>query len=186
MNFIAQLWLPIVLSAVLVFVASSLVHMVFKWHNVDYRKLANEDAVRAAIRASNPSPGEYVLPYCTGAKDFKNPELVQKFVDGPVGFITLRPAGPPRMGGALGLWFLYVLVIGAICAYVASKALPPEASFLQVCRVVGALSFLAYAGGSVSSGIWMGKPWPSVAKDVLDAIIYAVITALTFGWLWAR
>ena len=88
------------------------------------------------------------------------------------------------MGGALGLWFAYTLVISAIAAYVASRVLTGEANFLQVCRVVGALSFLAYAAGSVQAGIWMGKPWGSVAKDLLDGAIYAAITAMTFAWLW--
>jgi hypothetical protein len=84
------------------------------------------------------------------------------------------------------MWFAFILVVGAIAAYIAQKTLPPGAPFLQVCRVVSALAFLAYGGGSVTAGIWMGKPWPSVAKDVLDAAIYATITALTFGWLWLR
>ena len=43
---LASLWLPIVLAAVAVFVVSSLIHMVFRWHASDYRKLSNEDEVR--------------------------------------------------------------------------------------------------------------------------------------------
>ena len=184
MTFLIDLCIPIVLSAVLVFVASSLIHMVFKWHNPDFRKLANEDEVRAVIRAGNPAPAQYVIPHCADMKDMKSPELVKKFEEGPVAMLTLRPSGAPKMGGALGMWFAYALVISAIAAYVASRVLSNEANFLQVCRVVGALSFLAYTGGSVQAGIWMGKPWPSVAKDVLDGAIYAVLTAVTFAWLW--
>ena len=60
MSGIAQLWLPILSTAALIFIASSLIHMVFKWHNADYKKLANEDDVRAAIRATSPAPGQYV------------------------------------------------------------------------------------------------------------------------------
>ena len=33
---LAALWLPILLSAVIVFVASSLIHMVSGWHKSDY------------------------------------------------------------------------------------------------------------------------------------------------------
>jgi hypothetical protein len=44
MAMLASLWLPILLAAVGVFVVSSLIHMLFKWHNRDYRKLPNEDA----------------------------------------------------------------------------------------------------------------------------------------------
>ena len=186
MAFIAQLWIPILASAVLVFVASSLIHMVFKWHNPDFRKLANEDEVRAVLRAGGSAPGEYMIPHCGDMKDMKNPQFVKKFEEGPVGMLTLRPNGAPKMGGALGMWFVYTLVISGIAAYVASKTLIGEVNFLQVCRVVSALAFLAYAGGSVQAGIWMGKPWGSVAKDLLDGAIYAAITAMTFAWWWPR
>ena len=186
MSFLAQLWIPIVVSAVLLFVMSSLIHMVFKWHNSDYHKLANEDAVRDAIRAGNPAPGMYVIPYCQEMKDFKTPEVQKKFVDGPVGFVTLRPNGPPTMGKALGLWFAFLLVVGVIAAYVSWKALGAASSFGSVARVVGALAFLAFAGGPLTRGIWMGQSASSVAKEVLDAVIYAAIMGATFGWLWPR
>jgi hypothetical protein len=186
MSFIAELWIPIVVSAVLIFIASSLIHMVFKWHNSEYRKLSNEDAVRVAVRAGSPAPGQYVIPHCLDMKDMGSPEMQQKFVEGPIAFITVRPSGPPKMGGALGMWFAYVLGVCAIAAYVAQHSIPEGANFYHVSRVVGALSFLAHAGGSVQLGIWMGKPWSSVGKDVLDAIIYAVIAGSTFGLLWPR
>ncbi len=186
MDFITLLWMPIVVSAVLVFIASSLIHMVFQWHKTDYHKLANEDEARAALRAA--PPAQYMIPHCAGMKEMKTPEMTKKFQEGPIAWITVRPPGAPRMGSALGLWFAFSLAIGAIAAYIAQKTLPPmpATNFLQVCRVVGAIAFLAYAGGSVQMGIWMGKPWGSVAKDVVDGAIYAAITAVTFGWLWLR
>jgi len=184
MEYVTHLWMPVLVTAVAIFIASSLIHMVFKWHNSDYRKLANEDAVRDAIRAGSPAPGQYVLPHCADMKDMQGEAMQQKFIAGPVGMLTLRPNGAPKMGGALGLWLAYTAVISAIAAYVASKVLIGPVNFLQVCRVVSALAFLAYAGGSVQAGIWMGKPWGSVAKDLLDGAIYAAITAVTFAWLW--
>jgi hypothetical protein len=186
MSFIAELWIPIVLSAVLIFIASSLVHMVFKWHNSEYGKLPDEEAVRAAMNRGSPKPGQYVLPHCLEMKDMGTPEMQKKFVEGPVGFVTLRPPGPMKMGGALGTWFVYLLVVCTIAAYVAQRSLPADANFHQVGRVIGALSFLAYAGGSVQNGIWMGKPWSAVAKEVLDAVIYAAIAGTTFGLLWTN
>jgi hypothetical protein len=183
---LAQLWIPILLSAVLVFIASTVIHMVLKWHNSDYHKLSNEDEVRAAIRAGSPTPGLYLMPFCGDMKDMQKPEFQQKFVEGPIGYLALRPNGMPKMGPSLTQWFIFTLVLGAIAAYVASRALPSGASFLQVCRVVGALTFLAYAGGSFQNSIWMGKTWSSTGKDVLDAVIFAAITAATFGWLWPR
>src|ERR1700675_185416 len=95
---LAQLWLPIVVAAVVVFAASSLIHMVFKWHNSDYLRLANEDAVRAAVRSSTPAPGQYMIPYCEHGKAMQSPEMLQKFNEGPIAFVTLIPSGPPSRG----------------------------------------------------------------------------------------
>ena len=181
-----QLWLPIVISAVAVFVASSLIHMVFKWHNSDYHKLANEDQVRAAIRSSNPAPGLYLMPYCKDSKDMGTPEMLQKFKEGPNGFLSLMAPSAPSMGKPLGLWFASNLVIAIVVGYLASRTVPAGASFLAVCRVVGIVTLFAYAWGGVHQAIWFGKPWPSAAKEVLDAFIYGLVSAATFGWLWPR
>jgi hypothetical protein len=183
---LAQLWLPVVLAAVLIFVASSVIHVVVKWHNSEYRSLAKEEAVRAVIRAGSPAPGQYVLPHVVDMKDMKKPEVQQKFSEGPVAFLTVRPSGPIKMGGSLALWFLYTLVVSLLAAYIAAKSLPAQATALQIIRVTSLVPFLAYVGGSIQHGIWMGKPWSSVAKEVLDGAIYAGITSLTLVWLWPR
>lgn len=183
---LASLWLPILLSAALVFVASSLIHMVLKWHLGDYRQMPSEDAVRAAIRAANPSPGQYFLPYCADHKLMRTPEIQQKFAEGPVGMVTLRPNGFPGMGGALGGWFIYVLAISAIVACLACEALHPSAPAATVACISGGAALLAYGGGPIQQWIWMGKPFRSMALEVLDAVIYAAITGGVIAWLWPR
>jgi|ERR1700687_5493108 len=183
---LAQLWIPIVVSAVLVFAASSLIHMVFKWHNPDYLKLANEDEVRAAVRSTSPIPGQYVIPYCTDPKEMQKPEMQQKYREGPVGFLVLKASGAPSMGAPLAMWFVLNLVIATFAAYLASRTVPAGASFPAVCRVVGVVTFLAYACGGVQQAIWMGKPWGSAAKEILDGFIYGLVSATAFGWLWPR
>ena len=182
----AQLWIPILLSAVCVFLASSLIHMVVKWHASDYRALPNEDEVRAAIRKGNPTPGQYVLPHCSDMKAMGKPDMQQKYKDGPVGFLVIRPSGAPAMGVALGKWFAFAVLVAFTAAYLASRTLAPGTHYLQVFRVVGAVSFLAYGFGSIPMGIWMGKPWGSVIKDLADALIYGLLSAGVFGWLWPR
>lgn len=183
---LGALWLPVVLSAVLVFVLSSIIHMVLKYHNRDYRKLPNEDAVRAALRAGNPEPRQYVIPYCAEMKEMESPEMRQKFIDGPVGVLNLRRPGPPTMGPMLLQWFVYTLVVSLFVAYVAAHAIPARASYLDVFRIVGAVGFLAYAAGQVPAAIWMGKPWAVAGKEVFDGLLYGLVTAGTFGWLWPR
>lgn len=182
---LAQLWIPILLSAVFVFAASALIHMVFKWHQADYRKLSDEAGVLAALRAAGASPGQYMFPHCD-PKEIGSPEVQQKFKEGPVGFVALGAPGAPSMGKPLGQWFVLTLLVSLAAGYLASRTVPVGASFLAVCRVVGLVTFLAYAVGSVTHAIWFCRPWGSVAKDVLDSFIYGVVGAVTFAWLWPR
>jgi hypothetical protein len=183
---LAQLWLPILVSAVLVFIASSLIHMVLKWHNKDYAKLPNEDEVRAALQRGNPAPGQYVTPWALDMKDCNTPEMQKKFTDGPVGVIYLKRPGPMNMGPTLGQWFVYLLVVSFFVAYVASRALQPGTEYLRVFQIAGATGFIAYALGSIPAGIWMGKPWAVVIKEVIDGLIYGMVTGGAFGWLWPK
>lgn len=183
---LAHLWLPIIVAAVFVFVASSLIHMVLKWHNSDYHALPHEEEVRTALRKDAPAPGQYVIPHCGDMKEMGKPEVQQKYKDGPVAFILVSPNGVPNMGKALGQWFVYALAVAFMAAYVASRTLAPGTHYLQVFRVVATVSFLTYVGGSIQMGIWMGKPWRSVAKDVLDGFIYGLVSGGAFGWLWPR
>ena len=94
---LGSLWLPILVSSVLVFIASSIIHMVLKYHNKDYTRLPNEDAVRAAIRTGNPPPAQYIIPYCSGPKDMEREEVKQKFIDGPVAVISYCITEPMKM-----------------------------------------------------------------------------------------
>jgi hypothetical protein len=183
---LTQLWLPILLSGVFVFVASSIIHMVLKWHASDYNALSNEDEVRAAIRKGAPAPGQYVLPHCADMKDMGKPEMMRKYQDGPVALLTVNPNGPPAMGAALGKWFAFILLVAFMAAYLASRTLAPGTHYLQVFRVVGSVSFMAYGFGSIPYAIWMGKRPLSLAKDLADALVYALLSAGVFGWLWPR
>src|SRR5919109_909670 len=167
---LGTLVLPILVSAVLVFIASSIIHMVLKYHNRDYRPLPNEDAVRASMRAGNPPPGQYIIPYCGDMKDMQKPEVQQKFTEGPVAVLNLMRPGLPRMGKNLTQWFLFLLMVSLFVAYVAANSIAPGARYLDVFRVVGTTAFLAYGGGVLSASIWMGKPWQVAWKEVFDGL----------------
>ena len=49
---LTSLWLPILLSAVVVFAASSIIHMVLPYHRNDFKKLPDEEGFLAALRAT--------------------------------------------------------------------------------------------------------------------------------------
>jgi hypothetical protein len=186
MNALVALWLPILLSAVVVFVISSLVHMVLKWHASDYNTLANEDAIRAAIRAGNNAPGRYVFPFCKEMKDMGSEEMKQKYRDGPVGHLTLMPNGVPNMGKYLGTWFLWSLVISIVAAFLASRLIPWDHAHARgAAKLVGAITFIAHGFGSVTESIWTGRPWGQTGKYLIDAAMYAVGSGLIYCWLWA-
>lgn len=185
MSMLAHLWLPIVLSAVIVFVASSIIHMALPYHKSDYKKLPDEEKVTASLRAAGLTRGLYIFPYCTH-KEMKSPAAIEKYKQGPVGMMTIFPLGPPVMPKFLGLWFGYCLIISFFVAYLAAHTIPPGLRYLAVFRVVGTAAFLAYGLGNLVNGIWRGQPWGVVIKEVIDGLIYSLLTAGTFGWLWPR
>lgn len=181
---LTALWLPIVLSAVVVFVASSVLHMVLKYHQSDYSKLAGEDAVMAAMREAGVKPGHYYVPHCVDPKEMANEDLQAKFKQGPVAFLNVLPAGVPSMGKSLLGWFIHALVISLFVGYLASRTRGAGAEYLEVFRVCGTAAFLGYSGSQAAESIWKGLPWSVSIKHIFDGFVYALLTAGVFGWLW--
>ena len=183
---LTTLWLPILLSAVIVFFASFIMHMVLTYHKSDYRKLPDEDRVTDAMRGAGVTPGPaYYFPYCS-FEEMKSPPMIEKMKRGPVGFLTVRPNGPPSMGQNLVQWFLYCLVISVFAAYVSHRTLAPGAAFTQVFRVIGIVSLLGYGAAHAQESIWGGRSWVVTSKHLLDSLIFAVLTGLMFGFLWPK
>lgn len=185
MTGLSALWLPILLSAVLVFVASSLIHMVSPWHKTDYPKMPNEAAVMDALRPLGIPPGDYFFPKPAGRDDMKSPAFAEKIKRGPVAMLTVMP-GALSMGRNLSLWFVYLVVIGVFSGYVAGRALPPGVPYLRVFQLVGATAFIGYSAALWQMSIWYHRSWTTTIKSTVDGLIYAMLTAGTFGWLWPR
>jgi hypothetical protein len=185
MTLLSALWLPIVLSAVIVFIASSIMHTLLPYHRGDYKQLPDEDKTLTALRSSDLKRDLYVFPFCK-PKDMKTPAAIEKYKQGPVGMMIVFPSGPPVLGKFLGLWFGYCLLISFFVGYLAAHTIVPHADYLLVFRVVGTAAFLTYGLGPLANVIWKGYPWSFVLKEVIDGLIYALLTAGTFGWLWPR
>jgi hypothetical protein len=186
MTGLLALWLPILLSAVIVFVVSSVIHMVLPWHKSDYPKLANEDKLLDALRPLAIPPGDYMIPRPATRKDMGTPEFAEKMKKGPVVIMTVIPNGPIAMGGKLVQWFLYAAVVSVFAAYVTGRALPPGTAYLQVFRFIGATAFMGYSVALWQISIWYHRAWSTTIKSTVDGLIYALLTAGTFGWLWPR
>lgn len=184
MTFLIALWLPILVSAVFVFIASSLIHMCSPMHKGDFKKLRNEDAVLEALRANGVEPGEYMFPCAGSMKDMGSPEMIEKRKRGPVGWLTVLSGGCFNLNISLLAWFAHCLVIGLMVAYVSWHALGPGAAYLRVFQIAGAAAMLGYAFSGVPDSIWKGARWGVTFKFFIDGVIYSLVTAGTFGWLW--
>ncbi len=186
MTGLSALWLPILLSAALVFVASSVIHMVLPWHKSDYPRMANEDKMMDALRPLAIPPGDYMVPRPSSRGELRSPQFAEKLKKGPVLVLTVMPNGPMAMGKSLVLWFLYCAVVGVFAAYVAGRALHPGAPYLEVFRFAGATAFIGYSLALWQMSIWYRRAWSTTVKTTVDGLIYALLTAGTFGWLWPR
>lgn len=185
MTGLSALVVPILLSAVFVFVASSLIHMVSPWHKGDFPKMANEDQVMDALRPFAIAPGDYFFPRPSSRDDMKSAAFAEKMKRGPVVIMTVMP-GYMSMSRNLALWFAYILTTSVFAAYVASRALPPGTDYLQVFRFIGATAFIGYSLALWQMSIWYHRAWVTTIKSTVDGLIYALLTAGTFGWLWPR
>jgi hypothetical protein len=182
---LASLWLPIVVSAVIVFLASWIVHMFVPLHRNDYAQLPNEDAVLDALRSLNIPTGQYLAPYANSPAQMRQPEYLEKRKRGPTFFMTFATT-EPGMGKSLAQWFVYLLVISLIVALAAVHARVPGAPYPTVFKFVALVAFMAYALAHAHQSIWARQAWRTTAVYFFDGLIYALLTAGVFGWLWPR
>lgn len=183
---IHTLWLPILLSSVGVFILSSIIHTLLPWHKNDYPRVPNEDKAREALGSLGLPPGEYLVPRPKTNEEMRSPEFAQKMKEGPVVLLTVRPNGMIAMAPRLIQWFLYTIIVGVLVAYISGRALSAGAMYLQVFRFAGATGFIAYTVAQWEMPIWWWRSWSMTIKATIDGLIYALVTAGIFGWLWPR
>ena len=179
---ILSLLIPILLSAVLVFIASSVIHMLLGYHAGDFKGVPDEDAVRAALRSI--PPGDYGIPWAGSMEAMKAPGFSEKVKEGPLVFMTLRAGQPMSMGRELTLWFVYCAVVSLFAAYIGGRALEPGAEYMDVFRFTGTTAFAGYVLAQWQQTIWFHRSALTSLKNSLDGLIYALLTAGVFGWLW--
>jgi hypothetical protein len=186
MTDLMMLWPPVLLSAVIVFIISSVIHMMLPWHKNDYPKMLNEDKVMDTLRPLDIPPGDYMLPRASGREEMRSPEFKEKIKKGPVMMLTVGPNGQSSMAMSLLLWFLYLAVVAFFTAYVAGRTLPINSDFYLVFRLTGVTAFLGYSAALWQMSIWYRRAWSTTIKATVDGLIYALLTAVTFGWLWPQ
>jgi hypothetical protein len=182
---VLSLLIPIALSAVFVFLASSIIHMVIGWHKNDLKKVPNEDAVMAALRPFNLAVGNYGLPKPDSMKDMNSPEFQAKYKAGPVAFLTIR-SSDFSMGATMFQWFLYSLLVSVFAGYIAGVAFGPGTEYLRIMQVAGCVAFTGYGLAQMHESIWWGRSWSWTIRNLVDSLLYGLLTGGTFGWLWPR
>lgn len=180
---LASLWLPILVAAILVFVASYAIHMLLGYHRTDWQKVANEDAAMDALRPLNLAPGDYHFPHGS-PETMRDPAFIAKMKKGPVVTMTVFPSGPVQMGTRLAWWFVFCVVVSLFAAYLTSRALPAGAPYLAVFRVASTVAFVGYVLGNWPNTIWYNRAWQTNVKQTIDGLIYGLLTGGAFGWLW--
>jgi hypothetical protein len=51
-------------------------------------------------------------------------------------------------------------------------------------RVTGTVAFAAYGVSHISDSIWKGQPWSNTVRALIDAALYALLTAVVFRVMW--
>lgn len=181
---ILSLWLPILLSAIAIYVVSSVIHMVLPYHRSDYSALPNEDQVLDVLRGAG--AGNFAAPYCASSAAMKDPAVKAKIARGPMVTLYVKAGGGFDMPGTLARWFAYTLVVSTLAAYLCSRTLQSGADYLTVFRVAGFTVFVAIGGATPIHSIWYGQKWSSCAKSLCDSLVYGLVAGGVFGWLWPR
>ena len=180
-----SLWLPVLLSAVAVFMISSIIHMVLGYHSNNFAKVPSEDSFRNSVGQLNIPPGEYMYPFAGSSKAMQSEEFVNKMNEGPVGMMTVMPNGPFAMGKNLLMWFIYSLLVGIFAAYIAVNSLSSSSEYLEVMQMVTAAAFGGYSLALFQNSIWYNRSWKTTFKFVFDGLVYALATGGIFAWLWS-
>jgi len=183
---LAALWLPNLVSSVVVFIVSSIIHMASPWHKGDYPRIPKEDEVMAALRPLNIPPGGYMVPRPASGEDMRSPAFLEKMKAGPVMMLQVMPNGMMPMTTNLINWFLYTIVVGALAAFVTVRTVGFGARYSLVFRMIGTTSFIGYSLALWQMSIWYRRSWMLTIKSTIDGLIYALLTAGIFGWLWPR
>jgi hypothetical protein len=181
---VLSLLVPILVASVIVFIASSILHMASPLHKGDLKRVPNEDGVMAALRPFNLAPGDYAMPLASSMAGMSSPEFQAKMEKGPVIVMTVRPSGKFTITPNLIQWFIYSIFVSLFAGYVASASLPAGTDYLKVFQITGAVAFTGYSMGLPQASIWGGKNWGTTARGMFGGLIYGLLTGGTFGWLW--
>ena len=185
MELLIPLWLPILLSAAIVWIISAIVWMALPHHKRDFIALSDEDGLMDYLRKGGIKPGNYVFPDFRGREAMKSEKIQKALEHGPVGHLSVWPT-PLTMGGKLVGTFVVYLVVSTLIAYLTRVALPGAAPFAKVFQVAGTAGILAYCFSHIPTAVWFGSYRRTIIANFVDGIVYGLITGAIFAWRWPQ
>ena len=186
MNPFPSLWAPILVSAVLVFVASSLSQAVLPFHRHDFRQLPSESEVMETFRRAGVARGDYLFPRPANRQELASAGFREKYEKGPVGIVTVLPKGGLPMPRTMLLWFAYCVAVSAFAGFLASRSLPAGAARRTVFVIVAVAAFGGHALALWPATIWYGKSLSTTLTSTIDGAVFGILTGAVFAWMWPR
>lgn len=184
MQMFMSLWLAVILSGAAVWIASALGWMLVGHHGRDWDRLPEEPKVLDTLRNLGIPPGSYGFPYMASHKEANTPEGREKWAKGPLG--TIRIWGPTNMGKNMALTALLFLVVSGLIGFQASLCLPRGAGFVKVFQVTGIAGVLAYSFAFIPGDLWFQAKLRATFMNVVDGIVFGLITGVVFATLWPK
>lgn len=178
-----ELWLPILVSSVVVFFASFLAWVVLPHHKPEIKKLEDEDGFLAMLKSADVPAGSYMFPMCTGGKEMKDPAYLKKLEEFPCGMLNVWQKPRPMQVCLLGSFVTYLL-IAVFVAYLAHFAFERGEAFMTIFRFTSAAAIAAHVLGTIPGGVWFGVQVRSMVTCAIDGIVFGLLTGLTFAWMW--
>jgi hypothetical protein len=175
-----ELWLPILVSGVVLFFLSAAAWMLLPHHKPEWKGLPNEDALTKTLRETDIPAGQYMFPYCERHADSKSEEMKRRMQTGPHGTLYVWP-GAPNMGINMACTVAFFIIANFVIAYLATMALDRGDSFMEVLRFVGTAAILTYASAPILNGIWFRR---KMLADIIDGIVFGLVTGLLFAAMW--
>ena len=182
---IAQLWLPILVSAAAVWVASAIIWMAMPHHKNDYSRLPDETRFSAAVGPLGLPPGTYGFPFVSNHDETKTPEFKKQWTDGPRGHLSIWPE-KVSMARNMLVTFAVFLVVSGLIGYIGSLTLAPGAGFSKVLQVLGTAGVLSYCFAFIPNGVWFGQSARTMTMHVLDGVLYGLGTGAVFAAMWPK
>ncbi|MBI5647221.1 MAG: hypothetical protein HY962_09850 [Ignavibacteriae bacterium] len=174
-----RILLAALLGGLVMFVWTSVNHMLLPTAEMGVRSMPNEDPVIEALRNNVPEPGMYYFPgFDLGEKMTPEQEAAwtQKHKTGPAGLLIYKPVGgepmPPMM---LVTEFVSTILAALFMALIAARL---SGAYMKRVLLLSLLGLFGWVSISLSQWNWYSFPTAYFIADGIDQFVGAIVGAL--------